>query len=102
VVTDPATGRSTTATGAGLLTARQIQMMATDPELIRQTAHLIANEHDRLGPGDSPRLEVRAEAYQSLNGHPAARLIDPEVDLAAEPFRIGHQRWVLPPQRDPL
>ena len=102
VVTDPGTGRSTTTSGSDLLTDRQIQMMATDPELIRQAAHMIADDRRRSGPPGSPRVEVRAEAYQSLDGRPAARLIDPTVDLAAEPFRIGHQRWVLSEHADPL
>jgi hypothetical protein len=102
VVTDPATGRSTTTTASDLLTARQIQMMATDPELIRQTAHLVADDHARRAGAGAPRVEVRAEAYQSLDGRPASRLVDPTVDLAAEPFRIGHQRWVLAEGADPL
>ena len=44
-----------------LFTDRQIQMMATDPELIRQAAHMIADDRRRSGPPGSPRVEVRAE-----------------------------------------
>ncbi len=38
---------------------------------------------------------VRADAFVSLNGRRAARLVDPDVDLAAEPWR-PHQPWILP------
>ena len=43
-------------------------------------------------------VEVRADAFVSLNGRPAARLVRPRVDLAREPWRI-HQPWILPRRR---
>ena len=69
--------------------------MATDPELIRQAAHAVAERWEHEGAGAD--LQVRVDAYLSLNGRRAARLIDPTVDLAAEPWHLGHQRWVLDP-----
>jgi hypothetical protein len=93
LVTDPATGRTWTADVERLYTPAQIRMMGSEPDLIRQAAHAIADdEADRGRPG----VEVRADAWMSFNGRPAERWIDPDVDLAAEPSRLGHAPWILP------
>lgn len=97
-VTDPTTGRTWTTDGAELFTPLQWKVMSTDAELIRQAAHLLAAGE---GPGGGGDLQVRVDAFVSLNGRPAARLIDPTVDLAHEPWRIGHQPWILPAPRTP-
>jgi hypothetical protein len=97
-VREPATGREWIETADDLYTPAQWRVMATEPDLIRQAAHAIAaREHD-LGRD----VEVRADAFVSLNGRPAARLVRPDVDLAREPWR-PHQRWILPaPTAEPL
>ena len=47
-------------------------------------------------------VEVFADSYVSLNGRPAVQLVDPTIDLAAEPFRPFGQPWILPaPTTDP-
>ena len=40
-------------------------------------------------------VEVRADAFVSLNGRAYARLIDLEVDLAQERQGIEAKRWIL-------
>jgi len=40
---------------------------------------------------------VRVDAWVSLNGRPARRLIDPTVDLAAEPLDLWPDEWILSP-----
>ena len=43
------------------------------------------------------RVEVRVVSVASLNGRQPAPLIDPDVDLAAEPYRwFAPTPWVLP------
>ena len=37
-----------------------------------------------------------AVAVASLNGGPAGYLIDPGIDLAAEPAGLGPAHWILP------
>jgi len=97
-VKDQASGTVTRETGEDLLTPLQWKVMSTDPELIRQTAHLIAARHAALGR----TVEVFADSYVSLNGRAATQLIDPTVDLAAEPYRPFGQPWILPaPTTDP-
>ncbi|HXH58717.1 MAG TPA: HTTM domain-containing protein [Iamia sp.] len=92
VVRDPATGRTWTADLEALYTRAQIRVMTGEPDLIHQAARAIAADEARRGH----RVEVRGDAWLSLNGRPAARWIDPTVDLAAEPRTLLHQPWILP------
>jgi hypothetical protein len=87
-VTDPATGDHTTYDARRLYTATQLRVMTQDPDLIHQAAKAIA-------AAEGGGVEVRVDAWLSLNGRPAARYIDPTVDLAAEPRTPWHRRWVL-------
>ena len=97
-VTDTATGRTWVETADDLYTPAQWRIMATEPDLVRQAAHAIADRQRGLGR----RVEVRADAFVSLDGRPAARLVRADVDLAREPWRL-HQPWILPaPTTDPL
>jgi hypothetical protein len=43
-----------------------------------------------------PDVEVRVYACVSLNGRPAALLIDPERDLTEIERGITHADWILP------
>jgi len=88
LVTDPSTGRNWHADPELVLVDWQAGHAATRPDLIHATAHLIAEHFDPSGRRD---LEVRADAWVSMNGRPAARLIEPTLDLAA------HPRGQLPP-----
>ena len=67
--------------------------MAVQPDLILQLAHHIAREFEAAG---RPGVEVHADARASLNGRPAAVLVDPATDLAREQDGIGPKRWILP------
>ena len=65
---------------ASYVTERQAKMMAQDPFMVRALArHIAADLRARGFAG----IEVRADAFAAINGHPAQRLIDPQVDLAA-------------------
>ena len=97
-VTEPATGTDWIETASDLYTPMQWRAMASDPELIRQAAHAIAGVYRASGR----RVEVRADAFVSFNGRPAQRLVDPDVDLSREPYRLLGQPWILPaPNGDP-
>ncbi|MFN7150861.1 MAG: HTTM domain-containing protein, partial [Microthrixaceae bacterium] len=95
---DPATGATWRTDARDLYTEQQWRVLSVEPELIRQAAHTLADEElERSGR----RVEVRVDAQVSLNGRPSSLLIDPDVDLADEPWRLGHQRWILPAPTDP-
>jgi hypothetical protein len=96
VVRDPATDRTWTEHPARYLTTLQYRRMLGRPELIRQFAHFLAERYAQQGV---PGVEVRARAMIRLNERPARPLIDPKVDLAAEPFRWGPSDWILPEAR---
>jgi vitamin K-dependent gamma-carboxylase len=92
LVTEPATGRNWVADPTELYTPTQLRVMAAEPDLIHQAARAIAAEERARGR----EVEVRVDAWASLNGRPAARLIDPHVDLAAAPRDPWPDRWILP------
>ncbi len=95
-VTDLASGGTVRTDATDLFTPQQWRTMATDPELIRQAAHYVANEEAGTRGVPVSRLQVRVDAFVSFNGRRARRIIDPDVDLAVEPMRFGHQRWIRP------
>jgi len=93
-ITDPATGRTWEVDPSQELTARQTKRMAGDPFMLLGYAHHLGELASRPG---QPRVEVRAIAIATLNGHPAEPLIDPGVDLAAVPRTLfGRAHWILP------
>ncbi len=75
------------------LTPLQLRQMPTQPDLIHQVARYARAEAEAAG---STEVEVYADAFVSWNGRPSARLIDPTVDLAAEPRTLGPARWIVP------
>jgi hypothetical protein len=87
-----ADGVSWVESGADLYTPSQWKVMSSDPELIRQAAHVIADRHRDTGTD----VAVHADVFVSLDGRPAQRLVDPNVDLAREPWRPFGQPWILP------
>ncbi len=88
------TGEVNPLTGVeAVLTGVQRHMMLHDPDMIRQFARHVAEGLERTGYGP---VEVRAVTSISLNGRPPQPLVDPEVDLAAQPRRRGHAPWIVP------
>jgi hypothetical protein len=75
------------------LTELQSRMMATQPDMIHDYALHLAR---RFTPANGPRARVYADAFAALNGRPSQRLIDPSIDLAAEPRRLGPARFIVP------
>ncbi len=90
-VRDPATGRTWRVDPRRYLTRQQARMLSTQPDMLVQFAHFLATEERRRAP-----LEVRAEAWATLNGRPAQLLVDPSVDLARETDSFAPKTWILP------
>ncbi len=92
-VTDTSGGH-TWLTGPELvLTDWQTGQANVRPDLIHATARLIADHYQRQGFED---LEVRADAWVSMNGRPARRIVDPSVDLLSQPRNLAPSAWILP------
>ena len=75
------------------LTPLQTERMAIHPDMILQTAHFIADDFAERGYRD---VEVRADAFVSMNGRANRRLVNPDVDLAVIEPSIAPKRWILP------
>ena len=90
---EPQTGRQWQVAPAKYLTRVQEREMAVQPDLILQLAHHIARDFAAHG---HPGVEVHADARASLNGRPAATLVDPSADLAREADGLGAKPWIHP------
>jgi hypothetical protein len=93
IVTDPRDGRHWDVDPADYLRPRQEQVMATQPDMILQFAHYLAQIwKQREGIED---VEVRAEVMYSLNGRPPAQLVDSGRDLSKVSRTWKHQDWII-------
>jgi hypothetical protein len=82
------------------LTDRQERELSTQPDLVLQLAHRVRDDFHAQGHDD---VTVRVEALVSLNGRPAAPMIDPTVDLARTTDGLSKAPWILPePQGPPI
>ena len=98
VATYPQTGESFPLDASRFLSERQVTKIGKDPRMILQFSHFVAEQARQAG---FEGVEVRAIVLESLNGRKPQLLIDPLVNLAAEPNTWGSYDWVLP-LREPL
>ena len=99
-VRDPRTGREWIVSPWQYLNRLQEREMSVQPDLILQLAHHIENDFQARG---HPAVEVRADAWVSLNGRAPARFIDPTVDLAQIQDGLGKKDWILSaPETPPI
>jgi vitamin K-dependent gamma-carboxylase len=89
---EPATGRRWKESAAKYLTSRQLRDVVGDPEMILQLARHVADRYTKKGR----KVEVRADAFVSLNGRARQRLVRADVDLACEQPRLDTFDIVLP------
>ncbi len=93
-VSDPTTGRVANVDHKQFIDAEQAEKFPRDPQLILQMAHFIAN---RAEEDMDRRPQVYAFVLASLNGRKPQLMIDPNIDLAAEPLRAsGARSWIVP------
>lgn len=90
---DPETGRAWIVDPADELSDAQTGQLALYPRRLQQYARHLADTAEAAG---QPRPRVQAMTLVSLNGRPAVPIVDPTVDLAAEPPRVfSHAPWIL-------
>jgi hypothetical protein len=92
-VRDRATGQETEVHNRTYLTPNQEKMMATQPDMILQFAHLLKKDFERKGLANP---QVRAEVYVSLNGRGSRLFLDPDVNLASQLESFLPKSWILP------
>lgn len=71
---------------------KQLRAMSFSPDLILQFSHYLAN---KLRMEGYDRIEIRAEVITSLNGRRPQFLIDPKVNLAAQPRTLMPAGWIM-------
>jgi hypothetical protein len=98
LVRSKATGRTWQVSPERYLTRLQEREMSTQPDLILQLAHHVAQDFERRGLGP---VEVRVDALVSLNGRRMLPLIDPSVDLTQIADGLGRASWILPGPSEP-
>ncbi len=92
-----ANGDARTVYSEALLRPWQQRKMSTRPDMIQQFArHLAEREREAGNPG----VQVTASVMVSLHGRPHQLLIDPRVDLAAEPRTLRPASWIEPLKHD--
>lgn len=87
------TGKQIYVNNSDFLTPLQEKMMATQPDMILQYAHLLRDYYSDLGYKNP---QVYAECYVALNGRLSKLLIDPTTDLAREKDSFAPKEWILP------
>jgi hypothetical protein len=92
-VRETGTGREFTAVPGEYLSKQQVRMLSTQPDMILQFAHFLADEYRRRGVRQP---QVFAECYVALNGRSSRLLIDPTVDLARQQEGWGAKTWIRP------
>ncbi len=78
---------------ADYINLEQYIIASGQPDMILQLCHHVAEDFRRNG---YPKIQVRAHASVSLNGRTKQLLIDPEVDLAAQPRTLCSANWIKP------
>lgn len=91
-VLEPASGRVWRVMPSAELTPLQHKQMRTQPDMIRDYALHLREQHAAQGRA----VEVYADAWASLHGRPAQRLIDPRVDLTQPEAVLERAGWIVP------
>lgn len=92
-VKDPATGFESEVMNDQFLTKNQEKMMATQPDMILQYAHLLKEKYEAQGIKNP---QVRVESYVTLNGSGSRMFLDSSIDLTKEKETLLPKTWILP------
>ncbi len=98
LVVDDRLGRRTYVDARDHLTPIQLRMVVTQPDMILQFAHFIAEDYAARGLGP---VQIRAHAEVSFNARSHAPLIDPTVDLAPLHDGLAPKPWIAPAPSGP-
>jgi len=91
--TDPTTGKTWGIDPLDDLNKKQVSEMSAEPSMILQYSHYLADKLRQEGYED---IEIRVESMVSLNGREPQLLIDPTINLVAEPQTLLPKTWILP------
>ncbi len=86
-------GQQTVVNNTEFLTPLQEKMMATQPDMILQYAHILRDHYNNLGFQDA---EVYVDSYVALNGRMGQALVYPTVNLSLQSESFKHKTWITP------
>jgi hypothetical protein len=75
------------------LTPLQEKMMATQPDMILQYAHILVDYYSQRG---FTKPQVYVDSYVALNGRMGKPLVDPRTDLSLCRESFSHKPWITP------
>jgi hypothetical protein len=90
-------GKTLVVDNSAFLTPLQEKMVATQPDMILQYAHILKKYYSLHG-FHSP--EVYVDSYVALNGRLGKPMIDSRIDLSKEKESFRHKPWILPFDHD--
>ncbi len=90
---DPDTGETARVPLTDYFTERQSQLIQGNSDRLLQAAHYIARRFREKG---HTKAEIRADVWLSLNGRKLQQVIDPAIDLSAQPRTLRSAKWILP------
>ena len=93
VATDPQAHTSWEVNPRDYLTPLQAMRFVRWPDMILQISHHIADDLRQKG---QQRIEVRAKVIAALQDRERQWMIDPNVDLAAQPRTLRPAPWIVP------
>ncbi len=96
-VVEAGTGRTWRVSPSEELTELQHEQLRTQPDLIRDYALHLQQQHAAEGR----QVAVFADAWASLNGRSAQRLLSPAVDLTRPLEELQAAGWILPLKASP-
>lgn len=92
-VENPDNGASFEVDPGYFLTDVQALRITFYPDMVLRTAHQMSDDLRAQGFED---VEIHAELDVSLNGREPQPLVDPRMDLAAQPVSLAPAPWILP------
>lgn len=101
-VRDPKTNGEIEIVNRKYLTQRQEDQMSTQPDMLIQFAHFLADEFKDttfVFNHQSYRIQnptIHADVFVSVNGRPAQKLIDKKVVLSEQKYNLKHRFWLEP------
>ncbi len=87
------TGKQVIVNNAQFLTPLQEKMMATQPDMLLQYAHLLRDHYARQG---FKNATVYVDSYVALNGRLGKPLVNPTTNLAGERDSFTPKSWITP------
>ncbi|HEX4888007.1 MAG TPA: HTTM domain-containing protein [Luteibaculaceae bacterium] len=92
-VVDAISQQTTRINNSDYLTPLQEKMVATQPDMILQFAHILRDEFRKKGISNP---QIYADTYVTLNGRRGRKLIDEKINLADINDSFAPKKWITP------